>query len=59
MKTQVLRTSIMALLVAAAGYAQSSTPLRTDIPFSFDKSHFSTKNAGENAYSVMRQAANR
>jgi hypothetical protein len=31
----VLRTSILALLAAAAGYAQSSTPLRADIPFSF------------------------
>jgi hypothetical protein len=35
MKTQLLRTSFAALLVAAVGFAQQSTPMRADIPFSF------------------------
>ncbi|HXR35825.1 MAG TPA: hypothetical protein VN754_07760 [Candidatus Binataceae bacterium] len=35
MKTQVLRTSILALLLAVAGHAQSSLPLHANIPFSF------------------------
>jgi len=35
MKTHVLRTSIVALLLAVAGQAQSSLPLRANIPFNF------------------------
>jgi hypothetical protein len=35
MKTHALRTSILALLMAAAGHAQSSLPLNADIPFNF------------------------
>jgi hypothetical protein len=35
MKTHVLRTSIMALLLAAAGHAQSSLRLSANIPFNF------------------------
>jgi len=35
MKKHVLRTSIMALLVAVAGHAQSSLPLSAWIPFNF------------------------
>jgi len=35
MKTHVLRTSIMAVLIAAAAHAQSPVPFRVDIPFSF------------------------
>src|SRR5579863_6037840 len=35
MKTQVLRSSILALLIAVAGHAQSSQPLNTNIPFNF------------------------
>ena len=35
MKTHVLRTSIMAVLVAAAAHAQSSATLRFTIPFNF------------------------
>jgi hypothetical protein len=34
MKTQLLRTSLVAVLAAAIGYGQS-TPLRADIPFTF------------------------
>src|SRR5579863_171459 len=46
MKTHVLRTSIMALLLAVAGHAQSSLPLRADIPFNFVAGS-TTLNAGE------------
>ena len=35
MKTHVLRTSLMAVLVAAAAHAQSSATLRFTIPFNF------------------------
>jgi hypothetical protein len=35
MKTTVLRTSIIALLLAVAGRAQSTLPLRANIPFNF------------------------
>jgi hypothetical protein len=35
MKTHVLRTSIMALVLAVAGHAQSSQPLNANIPFDF------------------------
>src|ERR1700689_4586114 len=35
MKTHVLRTSILALLVAVAGHAQSSQLLNANIPFNF------------------------
>ena len=35
MKTHVLRVSIVALLVAVAGHAQSSLPLHANIPFNF------------------------
>jgi hypothetical protein len=35
MKKHVLRTSIMTLLVAMAGHAQSSLPLRAYVPFDF------------------------
>jgi hypothetical protein len=35
MKTQVLRASIVAMLVAAAGHAQSTRELRANIPFNF------------------------
>jgi hypothetical protein len=35
MKTHTLRTSIMALVLAVAGHAQSSLPLNADVPFNF------------------------
>jgi hypothetical protein len=35
MKTHVLRTSILATMLAVAGYAQSTLPLRANIPFNF------------------------
>lgn len=35
MKTHVLRISILALLVTASSYAQSSQPLHADVPFTF------------------------
>ena len=35
MKTHLLRTSIMAVLIAAAAHAQSPVPFRVDIPFNF------------------------
>jgi hypothetical protein len=35
MKTNLFRTSIVALIAAAAAYAQSSTPLKADVPFDF------------------------
>jgi hypothetical protein len=35
MKTHVLRTSIVAMLLAVAGHAQSTLPLNATIPFNF------------------------
>jgi hypothetical protein len=35
MNTQVIRTSIIALVAAVASYAQTSMPMRAIIPFSF------------------------
>jgi hypothetical protein len=46
MKTHVLRTSILALLLAVAGHAQSSLPLHANIPFNFVAGS-ATLNAGE------------
>ena len=46
MKTQVLRTSIVALFAAVAGYAQSPLQLRANIPFDFVAGS-RTLNAGE------------
>jgi hypothetical protein len=46
MKTQVLRTSIVALLVAVAGHAQSTLQLHANIPFSFVAGR-ATLNAGQ------------
>ena len=48
MKTQVLRTSIVALLVAVAGHAQSTLQLHANIPFSFVAGR-ATLNAGQGA----------
>jgi hypothetical protein len=36
MKKRLLRTSMMALLVAVAGHAQSALTLRADVPFNFE-----------------------
>jgi len=49
MKTHVLRTSILALLLTVAGHAQSTLPLRANIPFNFAAGR-ATLNAGQ--YSV-------
>jgi len=46
MKTHVLRTSILAFVLAAAGHAQSSLSLHADIPFNFVAGSI-TLNAGE------------
>jgi hypothetical protein len=46
MKTHVLRTWIIALLVAAAGHAQSPRQLSANIPFSFVAGR-ATLNAGQ------------
>ncbi|HEY3825350.1 MAG TPA: hypothetical protein VGL82_12380 [Bryobacteraceae bacterium] len=35
MKTHALRTSILALVLTAAGHAQGTTQLRADVPFNF------------------------
>ena len=45
MKTHVLRTSILAMLLAVAGHAQSPLPLRADILFNFVAGN-ATLNAG-------------
>ena len=36
MKTNLLHTSIVAVLAATAAFAQSSTPLKTTVPFDFN-----------------------
>ena len=46
MKTHVLRTSIIALLVAVASHAQSNLALHANIPFSFVAGR-ATLNAGQ------------
>jgi hypothetical protein len=35
MKTNLFRTSIVAVIAAAAAYAQSSSPIKADVPFDF------------------------
>jgi len=54
MKTHVLRTSIVALLAAVAAHAQSSLPLRANIPFNFVAGNV-TFNAGH--YTVFQEKA--
>jgi hypothetical protein len=46
MKTNALRTSLLALVLTAAGHAQSTLTLRADVPFNFTVGN-STHTAGE------------
>ena len=63
MKTNLLRTSIVAVLAASAAFAQGSTPIKADVPFDFTvgnqtlrAGHY-TVSAATNAGAVIVKAA--